>query len=179
MKWRGDSLRVAPLFVVWFEWLQLTIIVNMNHEISAGAIVMDGERVLLVRHCKPGEYDFLVLPGGVVNPNEDALAAAKREVWEETGLTVEPLHLAYVDETRSEETRACKMWFYCKGFSGTLSVAAHEAQREYIVEANFYSRAEIQGKVAFPPPLFTDEFWQNASQDFPQTEYLGLRELEF
>jgi ADP-ribose pyrophosphatase YjhB (NUDIX family) len=151
----------------------------MKHRIAAGAIVMDGERVLLVRHCKTEEYDFLVLPGGGVNPNEDALAAAKREVLEEAGLVVEPLHLAYVEETQLEEMRECKMWFFCKGFSGALSVAAHEAEREHIVEANFYSRDEIKGKVAFPPILFTDEFWQNASHSFPQMEYLGLREREF
>lgn len=152
---------------------------NMKHRIAAGAIVMNGERVLLVRHCKPEEYDFLVLPGGGVNPNEEAIAAAKREVWEESGLLVKPLRLAYVEETQLAEMRECKMWFFCTEFSGTLSVAAYEAQREHIVEANFYSRAEIQGKVAFPPILFTDEFWQSASQDFPQTEYLGLREREF
>lgn len=140
---------------------------------------MDANRVLLVRHCKPGEYDFLVLPGGGVNPSEDAMAASKREVWEETGLVVEPLHLAYVEETQLGEMRECKMWYFCKGFSGTISVEAQEAKREHIVEANFYSRDEIEGKVAFPPILFTDKFWKNASRGFPQMEYLGLREREF
>ena len=140
---------------------------------------MDSGRVLLVRHYKTEEYDFLVLPGGGVNSDEDAVAAAKREVWEEAGLSVEPLQLAYVEETQLAGVRECKMWFFCTEFSGALSVMAHEAQREHIVEANFYSRAEIQGKVAFPPVLFTDEFWQNASQGFPQTNYLGLREREF
>ena len=75
-------------------------------------------------------------------------------------MSEEPLRLAYVEETQLAEMRECKLWFFCPEFSGILSVATREAQREHIVEANFYSRDEIQGKVAFPPVLFTDKFWQ-------------------
>ena len=38
------------------------------------------------RPDRPG--DFWLLPGGGVKPNEHRLAALRREVWEETGLTV-------------------------------------------------------------------------------------------
>ncbi len=151
----------------------------MTHRIAAGAIVFSQGKVLLVRHVKPGSYDFLVMPGGGVNLNEDARAAAKREVREEAGLDVDPLNLAYVEELKLGELRTCKLWFRCDGFAGTLSADADEAKRELIVHADFYARDEIQDKIAFPPVHFTDEFWTSAKQRFPGTEYLGLREQMF
>ena len=45
--------------------------------------------VLLLRMQRPdGDGDFWLLPGGGIKPNEDRLAALRREVWEETGLAV-------------------------------------------------------------------------------------------
>ena len=41
------------------------------------------------------EYDFWVAPGGGAEGTEDLLATAKREVFEESGLHVEPLQLEY------------------------------------------------------------------------------------
>ena len=61
----------------------------MKHRIAAGVIVEDEGRILLVRHSKPGVYDFWVTPGGGAEGTEDLLATAKREVFEECGLLVE------------------------------------------------------------------------------------------
>ncbi len=49
------------------------------------AVTREGE-VVLVREFRPGPEAVLVgLPGGVVDPGEDPLAAAQRELGEETG----------------------------------------------------------------------------------------------
>jgi len=42
----------------------------MKHRISVGVIVEQAERLLLVRHLKPGAYDFWVPPGGGVQGTE-------------------------------------------------------------------------------------------------------------
>jgi 8-oxo-dGTP diphosphatase len=81
----------------------------MNHRIAAGIIVENNNRILLVRHKKPGEYDFWVAPGGGAEGSEDLLSAAKREVFEESGLHVEPLQLAYIEEFFNPDTRECKV----------------------------------------------------------------------
>lgn len=60
----------------------------MNHRISAGARVENNGRLLLVRHRKQAAYDFWVAPGGGVQGAESLLAAAEREIREETGLVV-------------------------------------------------------------------------------------------
>src|SRR6476469_2851423 len=45
------------------------------------------DHVLLVRHV---DSEFWTTPGGMVEPYETPADAAVREMWEETGLLVEP-----------------------------------------------------------------------------------------
>lgn len=51
---------------------------------AAGGVVIDGDRVLVIRHLRRGE---LRLPKGHVDDGEEDVAAACREVTEETGYT--------------------------------------------------------------------------------------------
>lgn len=65
----------------------------MDHDVRAltadGVVLVDHGVVLLERSHPPDEGSW-VLPGGFVEPDETAAAAAAREVEEETGLAVEP-----------------------------------------------------------------------------------------
>ena len=55
---------------------------------SVTAIIYDREhRILLARHAENGVW---VAPGGSIDPDESPADAVVREVWEETGLLVEP-----------------------------------------------------------------------------------------
>jgi 8-oxo-dGTP pyrophosphatase MutT (NUDIX family) len=54
-------------------------------ETSCGVIVTDGERILLGHATRSPRWD---IPKGVAEPGEDFAAAACRELFEETGLTV-------------------------------------------------------------------------------------------
>jgi ADP-ribose pyrophosphatase YjhB (NUDIX family) len=151
----------------------------MQHRISSGMIVERGGRLLLVRHVKPGAYDFWVAPGGGVQGTESLADAARREVREETGLTVEPQQLAYIEELAGPKTRHCKFWFIGTYFEGELSVAAPEAQSEFIVEAAWLSRPELKGKIVFPPVL-EGRYWQDRQSDrHVLPVHLPLRHMEF
>jgi 8-oxo-dGTP pyrophosphatase MutT (NUDIX family) len=61
--------------------------VALVRHFTASAIVLDDrQRVLLVHHNKLGRWLY---PGGHLDPNEDPLQAAQREVREETGVRTE------------------------------------------------------------------------------------------
>ncbi len=59
--------------------------------VGVGGVVIDRDRVLLIRRgCEPlkGEWS---LPGGLLELGEELTAGVRRELLEETGLEVEPL----------------------------------------------------------------------------------------
>ena len=151
---------------------------RMKHRIAAGALVVRDHQVLLVRHRKPDAYDFWVAPGGGAEGIEDLQTTVCREVREECGLEVLPERIAYIEELLTPHSRECKVWFYARFVSGALSTSAHEATREFIVDARFMSRSEFQGKIVFPPVL-VDAFWADLDAGFPAPKYLGVREMEF
>jgi len=150
----------------------------VKHRIAAGVLVVHEERVLLVRHRRDGAYDFWVAPGGGAEPGEDLLEAARREAREETGIRVEPLRIAYIEDLVSEHIRELKVWFTARYVAGDLDATANEAVREHIVDARFMTRAELAGKTVYPSVLAGD-FWQDLAAGFPQPRYLGLRSMEF
>jgi 8-oxo-dGTP pyrophosphatase MutT (NUDIX family) len=53
-----------------------------------GLVYDDAGRVLLQRHSETRRW---VMPGGAVEPDETPTDTVVRELWEETGLWVEPL----------------------------------------------------------------------------------------
>jgi ADP-ribose pyrophosphatase YjhB (NUDIX family) len=150
----------------------------MQHRISAGALVEHDGRILLVRHHRPGRYDFWVAPGGGAIGDEDLRMTAQREVREECGLAVELGALAYIEELIQHGTRHCKLWFVGRLLGGTLDVSAHEAQREYIVEAAFIAPADFGTCIVFPPMLGT-HYAADKAAGFATPRYMGVRHMEF
>ena len=67
--------------------------------VAVGAVVIHHNRVLLVRRGKqPAKGDWAI-PGGRVELGERMHAAAAREVFEETGVRIDPGKLIYYFET--------------------------------------------------------------------------------
>lgn len=54
----------------------------MKHRLAAGCLVVDEDRVLLVRYLKRDGGDWWVAPGGGVQGDESIADAAAREVQE-------------------------------------------------------------------------------------------------
>ena len=55
---------------------------------AIGVVVVHDRRILLVQRRKPPYLGLWTLPGGKIRWGETMLAAAEREIWEETGLIV-------------------------------------------------------------------------------------------
>ena len=58
-------------------------------EVAVGAVVRHEGQLLLIRRAKPPQAGRWSLPGGRVEPGERLRDAVAREVFEETGLTVD------------------------------------------------------------------------------------------
>ena len=72
--------------------------------VGIGIVVLRGNEVLLCRRGKPPNVGSWTLPGGAQDIGETCMEAARRELMEETNLTVGDLHFcAYVDTIRKDE----------------------------------------------------------------------------
>ena len=67
-----------------------------NRFAAVGAIVLRGDDVLLVRHTYGGAAGKLLNPSGMIKKGEMPIEALKREIYEETGVTINPLGLLAV-----------------------------------------------------------------------------------
>jgi ADP-ribose pyrophosphatase YjhB (NUDIX family) len=121
--------------------------------IGAGALVVDNERVLLVRNRYGVTRGRYLLPAGRVNPGEMPDRAAERETVEETGLHVEVTGLLGV-----------RIWAMDSGehnyffmFSAKLLSSAEDLlpNLDEIDDARFFTREELAA-------LGPDETWAGA-----------------
>jgi ADP-ribose pyrophosphatase YjhB (NUDIX family) len=108
-----------------------------------GLVFDEQQRVLLVR---PAKRDIWVAPGGAVDPDEAPQNALAREVWEETGLLVEPTQLLGVfggPEFRvwysnGDEVGYVMAIYECRQIGGEL-----KADQQEISEARFFAADEL------------------------------------
>jgi ADP-ribose pyrophosphatase YjhB (NUDIX family) len=71
--------------------------------VGIGIVVIKADQVLLCQRGKPPNIGSWTLPGGAQELGETAIEAARRELAEETGLTVGDLHfVANVDIIRRD-----------------------------------------------------------------------------
>jgi len=70
---------------------------------AAGAVVFEGDSVLLIRRANPPRAGEWALPGGKVETGEDPANAAVREVLEETGLSISTPEFVETIELESEQ----------------------------------------------------------------------------
>lgn len=111
--------------------------------VGIGAIIIAGDRVVLVKRAHPPIQGHWSIPGGVLEVGEMVREAAVREAREETGLIVEPGDLLGVYDRilRDPEHRVQYHYvlidFLCHSVGGEL-VAASDA-----AEVRWFTRAEL------------------------------------
>ena len=157
--------------------LEQLLTLEREHRISAGAIVLQGDKILLVRYINSQGQSYLVGPGGGVLINESTAQAAIREVREETGLEVNASKVLIVEDLLSKRHRITKIWFLCKLTGGQLT-NTQGAKDEGIAEVGWYRRDQLQNESVYPPPLLEHK-WDSFHRDNWQTIYLDLRETDF
>jgi 8-oxo-dGTP diphosphatase len=148
-----------------------------EHRISAGAIVIQKEQILLVRCNDADGKSFLVGPGGGALSDEGINRAVVREVREETGLEVKPGRILFVEDLFDGRYRVTKIWFLCDIIGGQLT-RTKGAIEEEITEAGWYRKEQLQNEVVYPSVLMKYE-WSAFSGNNWETQYLGLNMMNF
>ena len=109
-----------------------------RHSVSVGAaVIREDGRMLAIRRADNGDW---VLPGGIVELDEDPRDTVRREVLEETGVTAEPGQLTGV--YKNMRLGVVSLVFRCRPLSG----AAHPS--EEATEVAWLVIAQITGRMA-------------------------------
>jgi len=151
----------------------------MKHRIRVAAIIVKDDSILLVKHVHPEtKYEWWVPPGGGVE-NEDNFIfdAARREVWEETGLNVNVIQeFKYIREFFDKENNTLNLEIFVEAeiISGDLTiknVRGNGKDEDYIKSVKWISKEEVGEYEIFPEIIKEKSFW--VKRQSKVTKYLG------
>lgn len=115
-------------------------------------MVYDDTGKILVQNRKDPDWPGLCFPGGHVEPGESFVVSAIREVWEETGLTIENPKLCGTKQFETKNGERYVVFFYkTNRFSGQLKSSeegevfwiAKEDLRKYTLCDDFESMIKV------------------------------------
>ena len=129
---------------------------------AARVLLFDGAgRLLLFRFTAPGRTPFWATAGGECDPGEDFIDAARRELFEETGIVAEPgapIHARGNDFVTfgGEPVTADERYFRVVVEAADVDTTGHtELERAVMREHRWFERAELAAwhEPIFPPEL--------------------------
>jgi ADP-ribose pyrophosphatase YjhB (NUDIX family) len=95
--------------------------------VGVGALIFDGDRILMAQRGKEPLKGWWSLPGGALETGELLADAVRREVREETGLEIEPLRVFEIFERILRDDQGAPEYHYvlidylCRATGGTLA----------------------------------------------------------
>ena len=136
---------------------------------SVTVLVFDqADRVLLLRHA---EGDRWVAPGGSLEPGERPADGAVREMWEETGLWVEPVRILGVyggPEFQWTYANGDRVAYVMTVFEGQVRGGELRAGDEEVLELGYFSAQQVAAlpKADWLATLLQDVFANRQTANF-------------
>ena len=128
-----------------------------NPALTVDVVVIEGNKILLVKRGQPPHQGEWALPGGFVEYGETSEAAAKREVQEETGIAIELSAIlgVYSDPDRDPRGHTASVVFVGKMVSGQLQGGDDAA------DAKWYDINDLhEEQLAFDHGMIVQDFRQ-------------------
>ena len=146
--------------------------------ISASAIIIDNNKILLAKYKNKHDINFFVGPGGGIKIEEGFEQGLKREVYEETRLKVNASKMLLVEDLLALKYRVIKIWFLCNITGGNLTQQTPEALEEGIIDIGWYTKDQLKNEIVYPS-IIQDFDWENFSNSSWQTQYFEMKKANF
>ncbi len=151
----------------------------MKHRIRSAAIIVDNNKILLVKHVHPKTgFEWWVPPGGGVEMFDKSIFdCAEREVLEETNLKISISRVIYIREffDRENEILNIELFMLADSFLGKVNIKNIEGKGPdelYTKGVKWLSREDFQDIEVYPE-ILKDDFWEDNRNKFPNMRYLG------
>jgi ADP-ribose pyrophosphatase YjhB (NUDIX family) len=136
MHWEAKKNAVVKRFLLQIWWLLpawmerlASAILRPSYHVPAGAIILNEQgQLLLCQHTYRRQHPW-GLPGGDIRFGEDPAEAVRRDLWEETGLSMQTTRLLLLEN--SKEIRKVTLTYLCTGISGTFTPSDEVAAIRY------------------------------------------------
>ena len=152
----------------------------MINRINTGVLLFKNDKILLVKHVDPNDgYEFWVPPGGGVQESESIHDAAKREVYEETGLDVDiqetPIYIRqFISKTYNQNNLTLYLIGTINGGIETIkNIIGKGEDEQFIKELRYFNKEEIQ-KINVFPKILKDQLWKDKEQGFTTLQFIGV-----
>ena len=119
--------------------------------VGVGAIMIEGDRILMAQRGKQPLQGWWSLPGGALETGELLADAVRREVREETGLEIEPLGVLEIFERIMRDDRGAAEYHYvlidyvCRITGGTLAPGDDVCRVEWVRRRDLPKRQITEG----------------------------------
>ncbi len=148
----------------------------MKQGVRTSVLIVDADRLLLVREVDPRTGDEYWIPpgGGLEEPDSTLFAGAQREVFEEAGLLVEIGRLIYLREfwDSIRDTRWLELYFLSDGHESRQPGSQRDVPNDLQRTTRWFNQDELRDVLVYPE-ILRDDFWKDLHEGFDDVRYLG------